>query len=135
MRKPKNNKQHYSTYFSEMAIMDKIKALAGKTGTVVVYYALILYYLMLDKAIPAKSKMILVAALGYFILPADLIADIIPGLGFTDDIAFLSYAMTTVVDFITPEIKEKARKKMDGKQVLGEDVIVVRDNDTEELSE
>jgi uncharacterized membrane protein YkvA (DUF1232 family) len=56
--------------------------------------------------------MVLVAALGYFILPADLIADIIPGLGFTDDIAFLSYAITTVTDYLSPEIKEKAQQKL-----------------------
>jgi len=46
--------------------------------------------------------------LGYFILPADLLADIIPVLGFTDDIAFLSFAVSTVSSYLTPEIKEKA---------------------------
>ncbi len=105
--------KRYARYFDDIALMDKIKTVAGQAGSVVVYYALILYYLLSDKTVPNKNKLIMVAALGYFILPADLITDVIPGLGFTDDITFLSYAISTAMDYITPELKEKARRKLD----------------------
>jgi len=105
--------KRYARYFDEIALMEKIKSIAGQAGAMVVYYALILYYLLSDKAVPNRKKLIMVAALGYFILPADLIADVIPGLGFTDDITFLSYAISTAMDYITPELKEKARRKLD----------------------
>ena len=60
---------------------------------------------------------VIVAALGYFILPTDLLADIIPVLGFTDDIAFLSFAVSTVSSFLTPEIKKKAMQKLSRTQL------------------
>ncbi len=108
---PENYKK-YLTYFDEKALFEKTKRAAHTAGSVVLYYAMILYILLSDSGIPAKSKLIIVAALGYFILPTDLIADILPGLGFTDDIAFLTYAISTVSDYLTPEIKEKALSRL-----------------------
>ena len=52
------------------------------------------------------------AALGYFILPMDLISDLIPGLGFTDDLTFILYAVGTGSEYITAEIKEKAKARI-----------------------
>jgi len=52
------------------------------------------------------------AALGYLILPTDLIADLLPAIGFTDDIAFLSYAISNAREYITPEVKGKAKEKL-----------------------
>jgi uncharacterized membrane protein YkvA (DUF1232 family) len=50
------------------------------------------YYCVLDANTPLRAKGILIAALGYFVLPVDAIPDVIFGLGFTDDIAVLSPA-------------------------------------------
>lgn len=47
-------------------------------------------------------------ARGYFILPFDLI----PGLGFTDDMAAIKLAYKTVFDSIILEIQEKIRNKL-----------------------
>ena len=43
------------------------------------------YFCAVDPSTPARVKVILVAALAYFIMPADMIPDVIIGLGFTDD--------------------------------------------------
>ncbi len=59
------------------------------------------YYCAMDKNTPLRAKGILVAALGYFVLPADVIPDFVLGLGFTDDIAVLTAAITTVKAHIT----------------------------------
>jgi len=107
--------KEYIGHFEEKALFEKIKHVAGMAGSTLIYYTLILYILLADKGIPAKSKLIIVAALGYFILPADLIADILPGLGFTDDIAFLTYAISTVSEYMTPEVKEKAMERLNSK--------------------
>jgi uncharacterized membrane protein YkvA (DUF1232 family) len=48
-------------------------------------------------------------ALGYFILPTDLVADFLPVIGFSDDIALISYVIANAVEYITPEITEKAK--------------------------
>ena len=60
------------------------------------------YYCAMDKNTPLRAKGILVAALGYFVLPVDLIPDFIFGIGFTDDIAVLTAAITAVSAHITP---------------------------------
>jgi uncharacterized membrane protein YkvA (DUF1232 family) len=60
------------------------------------------YYCVLDKETPLRVKGILFAALGYFILPADTIPDVIFGLGFTDDIAVLTAALAAVRAHIKP---------------------------------
>lgn len=117
MKMKRSKLEKYSAYFDDSAFIEKVRLVAGKASSVVVYAALILYYLLSDKAIPPRNKLIIVAALGYFIFPADLIADIIPGLGFTDDIAFLSYAISTVSSYLTSEVKEKAMQKMKGTAV------------------
>ena len=44
----------------------------------------------------------MLAALGYFVLPVDVIPDFVLGLGFTDDIAVLTAAITAVSAHITP---------------------------------
>ena len=70
------------------------------------------YYCALDKKTPMRAKGILIAALGYFILPADVIPDVVFGLGFTDDIAVLTAAITAVRAHITPAHKLAARKSL-----------------------
>ena len=55
------------------------------------------YYCALDKGRPCRAKAILLAALGYFVLPADTIPEyIVCGLGVTDDVAVLAAAIAAV---------------------------------------
>lgn len=68
------------------------------------------YYCALDRNTPLRAKAILLAALGYFILPADTIPDVILGLGFTDDIAVLTAAITAVRAHIKPAHRLAARQ-------------------------
>ena len=47
------------------------------------------YYSALDPATPIRVRAMLLAAIAYFILPLDLIPDIVAGLGFADDAALI----------------------------------------------
>jgi uncharacterized membrane protein YkvA (DUF1232 family) len=106
------NIQSYGRYFSEKRFWSKIKQLSRKAGFQVVYAALLLYYLMESRSVPIKAKAGIVAALGYFVLPADLIPDIAVVIGFTDDFAVLLYALSQLTDYIGDEVKEKAKRKL-----------------------
>ena len=68
------------------------------------------YYCAMDRDTPLRAKGILLAALGYFVLPVDLIPDFIFGLGFTDDIAVLTAAITAVSAHITPAHRKAAKE-------------------------
>lgn len=70
------------------------------------------YYCALDRNTPLRAKAILLAALGYFILPTDTIPDFIFGLGFTDDIAVLTAAITAVRAHITPAHRLAAQEAL-----------------------
>ena len=73
------------------------------------------YYCALDKSTPLRAKAILLAALGYFVLPADTIPDIVLGLGFTDDIAVLTAAITAVRAHMTPAHRLAAKRALAGR--------------------
>ena len=74
--------------------------------------AIAAYYCALDPRTPVKVKGTLLAALAYFIMPVDVIPDVLAGLGFTDDMAVLVTAYTLVSSHITDEHLQKARKKL-----------------------
>ena len=71
--------------------------------------AIAAYYAAVDPATPRVAKAVLMAALAYFIMPADMIPDVIAGLGFTDDAAVLMMAVQTLAPHIKSSHVERAR--------------------------
>lgn len=102
----------YSTYYSEKSLWEKLKRFAKKAGEKATYAVLLLFYLLKDKKISIKSRIAVAAALGYFILPADVIFDLTPLIGFSDDLTILIATLYKVSKNVTPEIQIKARKKL-----------------------
>lgn len=107
-----SNIQHYIKYYDEAQLFNKLKVVGKKIGSQVIYSVIIMVMLLSDSKIPIKIRLIFMAALGYLILPTDLIADMIPALGFTDDIAFLTYAISNAQEYITPEVRNRAKEKL-----------------------
>jgi uncharacterized membrane protein YkvA (DUF1232 family) len=70
------------------------------------------YYCAFDRQTPHIVRGTLLAALAYFVLPADTIPDIVPALGFTDDAAVLAAALKFVSGHIKPEHRAVARTKL-----------------------
>jgi uncharacterized membrane protein YkvA (DUF1232 family) len=60
------------------------------------------YFCALDPATPARVRGILLAALGYFVLPLDTVPDFLLGFGFTDDIAVLTAAFAAIRSHMKP---------------------------------
>ncbi len=104
--------QQYEGHYSENAFWAKVRKMASKAGAKTVYYALVLYYTLTDPATPVKYRAIITGALGYFILPLDVLPDFLPFAGMADDWAALLAAVAYVTRAITPAIKERARLKL-----------------------
>ena len=117
----------FEKFFTEESLWNKIKKFSRTAGTKVVYAALLLFYILNDKQVGTKTKVSIAAALGYFIFPADAIFDFTPLIGYSDDLAILIFVLTQVASNITPEIKEKARRKLN--EWFGE----VNQNELQEL--
>ena len=60
------------------------------------------YFCAMDSATPLRVRGMLMASLAYFILPTDLIPDLLGGLGFADDMALLTAVVGLVSSHITP---------------------------------
>ena len=78
----------------------------------VVYPALLLQYVMKSEEVSLKTKLIISAALGYFILPIDFIPDFAPLIGFADDLGVMLLLLRQVATNVTPDIKQKAREHL-----------------------
>ena len=67
------------------------------------------YYCAMDSGTPLRVKGIIFAALAYFVLPTDTIPDFILGLGFTDDAAVLTAAISAIAAHLKPAHRAAAR--------------------------
>lgn len=103
----------YERHYNEDGFWKKVKHVAAQVGAKVLYPALQLYYLLQSEEVPVKAKTFIIGALGYLILPADLVPDFIPALGFTDDLTALMLALRTVNKHLTPEINRLAKEQTD----------------------
>lgn len=73
------------------------------------------YYCALDPQTPHRTKMVLISALAYFVLPLDWIPDFILGVGFTDDIAVLTAAIAAIRTSLMPAHYDAARAALGDK--------------------
>jgi uncharacterized membrane protein YkvA (DUF1232 family) len=71
------------------------------------------YYTAFDRSTPLKARGTLLAALAYFVMPADMIPDFIVGLGFTDDAAVLMAAISAIRSHIKPAHRHMAREALE----------------------
>jgi len=108
-----NNAPEFGKHYSDDGFWKKLRKLPSKAGAKLLYPALQLYYLMQSKDVPLGAKTLIIGALGYLILPADLVPDFIPAMGITDDITAIMLALRNVFKYMTPEIKAKAKEQAD----------------------
>lgn len=103
----------YSKDYSEDSFWNKITSVLKSAGLELIYKALQLYYAMQNPNCPMTVKAGIIAALGYFISPIDLIPDFIPVVGFTDDLAAIGAALVMAHMYIDSDVKRMAREKID----------------------
>ena len=102
----------YQKHFSFNGLMSKIKETAKKAGLKAIYMALLLYYALESPTCTALDKAIIYGALGYFISPLDLVPDILPLVGLSDDIAVLAWAYSRIRHNVSDMTREKAKTKL-----------------------
>lgn len=106
-----SDNEKYTENYSEEGFWNKLKKYAIKAGKEVIEKALWLYYAAQNPATPAWAKTTIYGALGYFILPIDIIPDFLPG-GYVDDLGVMVAAIAAVSSYIDDEVKEKATQKL-----------------------
>jgi len=108
----KSDLNNYIGNYSGSELWNKLTAVAKNLGRKTTWYALLLYYTLQSREVSISNKATIMGALGYLILPLDLIPDFIPVLGLTDDASAIMLAYNTVKASITPEIRRMASAKL-----------------------
>ncbi len=113
----------YKDKYSEQGLFDKISGSVKKAGLGLIYKALQLFYVAQNPKVPMKIRAAVIAPLGYFISPVDLIPDIMPVVGFSDDAAIIAGAIMIAQFYINDDIREKAKntiRKLFGDSAVAE---------------
>jgi uncharacterized membrane protein YkvA (DUF1232 family) len=101
--------EQYSQQYSEEGFWHKVETRARSAGVTVLETGLKMYYAARDDKTPSWAKATLYSALGYFICPIDAIPDMLPVVGFSDDLGVLIAAAATTAAHITEEHGVKAK--------------------------
>ncbi len=113
------DRNEYQQAFSEESFRNKLGRYARVAGREVVEKSLLLYYTLRDDKAPAWARATITAALGYFIVPLDAIADFTPAVGYADDLGVLVLAVAAVAAHIDDEVREKTAARV--RQWFGEE--------------
>jgi uncharacterized membrane protein YkvA (DUF1232 family) len=104
--------KNFEQAFTDESFWEKIKNFAKAAGETALEPALKMYYAAVDDDTPMWAKTTIYGALGYFISPIDVIPDITPNVGYTDDIGVLCAALAATAAHIKDEHIDKAKEKL-----------------------
>jgi len=96
-------------------MFEKLKAMGRAMKTEIQVYRLVLR----DPRTPWPAKALLWLAVGYFLLPFDLIPDFIPVLGHLDDLVIVPTLVILALKMIRKEVVEDCRKRIEQKKSGG----------------
>lgn len=100
-------KKNYSASYTDEKFWDKITQMPENAGCSVLRVAFTLYALLKESSTPLWAKTAIIGALGYLICPIDAVPDIIPGVGFVDDVAVMTLVVSQLYGFINDDIRKK----------------------------
>lgn len=112
----KHDKQ--ASDFTEESFASKIVAFPQWAGRTVLEQAFLLYVLLRDPDVPTWAKVVITAALAYFVCPLDACPDILPISGFVDDGGVLAGAIAQLRMHVKEGHEKEARRR--AKDIAGD---------------
>jgi len=98
---------------SSVTFWRKLRGMVMVAGHKTLFSSLVLFNCLKDRDTPAWARGVIVGALGYLILPTDLIPDMLPGAGYGDDWSTIVVALGTVAAYIKETHKLRAKEQLD----------------------
>lgn len=93
--------------FSVDSLRDKLLRFARAAGREVVEKALWLWFASQRPDLPAWARTTVYGALAYFVLPVDAIPDLLPAVGYTDDLGVLAWALLTIGRYVDADVRRR----------------------------
>ncbi len=113
--------QKYEQHYDKDSLLTKIKKFGRNLGLEALFKVVQLWYVLEKPDVPASTKAVIMGALGYFIAPLDFLPDMLPVLGYTDDIVAVTFALIKVQGYIDDDVNQKARKLLS--KIFGSDAV------------
>ena len=98
---------------SELVDESLLRRLLVRAGRTLASPALEALEMLLDPGTPSPVRLTMLAALSYLLMPADLIPDILPVAGFSDDLVALTAVIGVWRNHLTPTIQAPAQRRLD----------------------
>jgi uncharacterized membrane protein YkvA (DUF1232 family) len=98
---------------SELLDESLLRRLLVRAGRSLASPALEALELLLDPGTPSPVRLTMLAGLSYLLMPADLIPDILPVAGFSDDLVALTAVIGVWRNHLTPTIQARAQRRLD----------------------
>lgn len=102
--------EQHTEHYSDEKFVSKTKSVGKGLGFKALSAATTLYAALKSNEMSKANKLIILGALGYFIFPVDLIADLLPLVGLTDDAFIILTALAKVYSSITDEMKVEGKQ-------------------------
>jgi uncharacterized membrane protein YkvA (DUF1232 family) len=102
--------EKYTKEYDENKLWDKILHMPKNVSKEFTHKVVVLYVILTSQYTPLWVKLSIVAALGYFICPVDLIPDFIPFTGYLDDLAMLTFVIGEIAVYETVDVKARTKK-------------------------
>ena len=102
--------QKYEQHYSDSSLLDKVTKYGKLIGITALYKAVQLWFILQKPDVPAGTKAVIMGALGYLIAPLDFLPDLLPVLGYTDDMVAITFALIKVQGYIDEEVERKSKK-------------------------
>ena len=105
-----NALKQYAKNYDEKKMWNKIKEFFVEAGINLVIKVLQLWYVLQKPEVPVHVKIAIMGAIAYFVMPVDLILDVLPG-GYHDDLLAVTLTLLAAEEYIDDEVRRKAREK------------------------
>ena len=113
--------QKYEQHYNDSSFLDKVTKYGKLIGITALYKAVQLWFVLQKPDVPAGTKAVIMGALGYLIAPLDFLPDLMPVLGYTDDMVAITFALIKVQGYIDEEVERKSKKLLT--KIFGEESV------------
>ena len=113
--------QKYEQHYNDSSFLDKVTKYGKLIGITALYKAVQLWFVLQKPDVPAGNKAVIMGALGYLIAPLDFLPDLLPVLGYTDDMVAITFALIKVQGYIDEEVERKSKKLLT--KIFGEESV------------
>ena len=113
--------QKYEQHYNDSSFLDKVTKYGKLIGITALYKAVQLWFVLQKPDVPAGTKAVIMGALGYLIAPLDFLPDLLPVLGYTDDMVAITFALIKVQGYIDEEVERKSKKLLT--KIFGDEAV------------